>query len=255
MSLIRIASLAPSSTEIVYALGAGDELVCATSYCDYPEDARHKTKIGGWLNPDLKKLRELQPDVVLTSNFLQNNLVKLLRAQGFNVVHVDPRTLEQVLESFVAVGESIGRTEEGRRLVERISSELEGIRQTTRDTRHKTKVYVEEWNEPPTVSGNWVPDIVKTAGGVSLIESGVVSRPVTLEEVVDFEPDVMIVSWCGFGEDVALDEIQRRTGWEGVKAVRNKNVHVFDDALLNRPGPRLVEAAKKIYDLCSAATQ
>jgi iron complex transport system substrate-binding protein len=107
----------------------------------------------------------------------------------------------------------------------------------------RPKVYVEEWHRPPTVSGNWVPELVNIAGGQSLIGKGIVSRQVDLNEIVGWNPDIIILSWCGFGMKANVNEVKMREGWQYINAIKNDKVFVMDDSLLNRPGPRLADGA------------
>jgi len=237
---MRIVSLSPSITELLFALGLDEELVGVTRYCDYPLAANAKPKMGGWIDVDLVKVRSANPDVVFTSTIVQERLAKELSEQGLNVLHTDPRTLQSVFDSFVAIGKIVGKPNEAEELVAYMKSELEKL------TRQNVKIYVEEW--PMTVSCNWVPDLVEFAG-ISMGKSGEISHSITTEEIRKFDPDIIVVSWCGVSTRVPKEKITEREGWNELKAVKNNKVFVIDDSLLNRPGPRLIEGAKLLADL------
>lgn len=244
---MRIISLAPSNTEIIFALGSGKELVGVTRFCDYPKEAKSIEKIGGWLDINFDKILELKPDLVISSNFLQKEFVSRLEREGINIVHVDPRTLNDVFESIIFIGRKIGKIHEAKQVVNNMKKEIKTIKKLVRDL-NKKRVYVEEWHRPPTVSGNWVPDIVNTAGGISLINSGEISRKVSLEELEEFDPDFMVISWCGFGT-LNMKKFVFSRGWNKLRVVKNNLIHIINDSYLNRPSPRLVKGLKELVNI------
>lgn len=241
---MRIVSLAPAVTELLFALGLNEELVGVTKYCDTPA-AELKPKMGGWMDIDFERVLAQKPDMVFTQTIVQQKVREQALSLGLNVIHTDPRSLSQVLESFKFIGNIVGRKKESLELAEKMKSDLGGLQ----TTHHKQpdKVYVEEW--PSTVSGNWVPDLLECIGSVGLGKSDELSKKVSLAEVKSFDPDLIVLSWCGFGTRVSLDKITKRAGWECLRAVKEKRVFVIDDSLLNRPGPRLVDGARVLVQL------
>jgi len=238
---MRIISLAPSVTEILFALGLDDEIVGVTKYCDFPAAAELKPKIGGWMDIDFERVIAAKPDIVFTSTIVQQKVLEQGKALGLNMVHTDPRMLQQIFESIIFVGSLVGRKKEAQALVENMQSDLEEIKVEARN-KPKVKVYVEEW--PMTVSCNWVPDLIEIAGGISLGKSGELSRKITTEDVKKFDPEVIVISWCGFGQRVLTEKITERQGWNELTALKNNKIFVVDDSLFNRPGPRIVEGAR-----------
>lgn len=239
---MRIVSLSPSITELLFALGFDEEIVGVTKYCDFPDKAKSKPKMGGWSDSDLVKVRAANPDIVFTSTVVQQSVYDNAQMLGLNIVHVDPRTLKQVLDSFVYIGGLVGRGKDAEDLVTHLHGEFEKLRMPP-----KVKIYVEEW--PLTVSCNWVPDIVEIAGGISLGKGGVLSHPITREDIEKFDPDIIIISWCGVSIRVPKEKIIERPGWKDLRAVQNDKIFIIDDSLLNRPGPRLLEGAQLLSDL------
>ncbi|MEM3154421.1 MAG: cobalamin-binding protein [Candidatus Woesearchaeota archaeon] len=239
---MRVVSLSPSITELLFALGLDAEIVGVTKFCDYPLAATTKQKMGGWVDVDLVKVRLAKPDIVFTSTIVQEKLASELQAIGLNVLHTDPRTLQSVFDSFVAVGRCVDKTLEADNLVAGMQDVLAKLKKPP-----KVKVYVEEW--PMTVSCNWVPDIVELVGGISMGKSGIVSHTITTEDVKKFDPDIIVISWCGVSTRVPKEKITERVGWRDLRAVKNNKVFVIDDTLLNRPGPRLIEGAKLLASL------
>ncbi len=239
---MRIVSLSPSITELLFALGLDSEIVGVTKYCDFPEKAKSKPKMGGWSDSDLVRVRAANPDIVFTTTVVQESVYDNAKMLGLNIVHSDPRTLKQVLESFIYIGSLVGKGKEAEDLVTHLNAEFEKLR-----TPPKVKIYVEEW--PLTVSCNWVPDLVEIAGGISLGKSGELSHPVTTEDIKKFDPDIIVISWCGVSIRVPKEKIIERPGWKDFRAVKNDKVFIIDDSLLNRPGPRLIEGAKLLSSL------
>jgi iron complex transport system substrate-binding protein len=254
---MRIVSLAPSNTEILYALGCEDMIVACTRFCDYPEDAKKKPRIGGWLDVNDDLVAQYKPDVVMTSTFVQDKIVERYQKKGIALFHTDPKTLGQVYESILAIGNLVGRVEKSQNIVDSMKKEFLRIGKNNLEKTigektkidngsREAKIYCEEWHKPPTVSGNWVPGVIERAGGISLCPEGKVSYPVALEEVSEFDPDLIIISICGMGAKASPELIAKREGWNGLRAVKEGKIFVIDDSLLNRPGPRLVDGAELI---------
>jgi iron complex transport system substrate-binding protein len=236
---MKIVSLAPSNTEILYRLGAEDFIVATTSLCDYPEEAIEKPSVGGWTNPDLEKIEEIEPDLVLASDDLQDEIVEKLEEKNIEVVQVKPHSLEEVFESIELLGKVVGKEREASKLVENMKKEIEKV------DLEGARIYCEEWMDPPMVSGNWISDLIQEAGGNYFIDGGR-SREFKTEKLREFDPEYIFLNVCGAGENIDSSKVLERDKWQEVRAVREKNVYILDDALLNRPGPRLVKGLKEI---------
>lgn len=239
---MNIVSLAPSNTEILFELGAGDQVTGTTSLCDFPDEAVEKPSVGGWTNPRVDRLEELEPDLVIASDDLQDGAVERVREAGFEVLQVKPHSLDEVFESIKEIGERIDKQEEADHLVNQMKSELKEI-----NLENSPRIYCEEWMDPPMVSGNWIPGLIRRIGGEYFVEEGR-SRKFDLEDLKKFDPEYIFLNVCGAGNNLSPDEIMKRDEWQEITAVKNEDVYVMDDALLNRPAPRLVEAAKKIAE-------
>lgn len=251
----RIVSLAPSNTEIIYGLKADGSLVAVTRYCDFPDEARKKPRIGGWLDINDDLVKSYSPDLLLTSTFVQNKITDRYKNSKMNIIAVMPTTLKGVFDSIEKIGKLIGKEKEATDLVDSIKNKFNEIQNKIKQSKHKPRIYVEEWHKPPTVSGNWVPTIVRMAGGdYGLIKAGVHSKEVTTEQIQKYDPEVIVISICGMADKAPKEWITKREGWQNLSAVRNNKVYVFDDSWLNRPGPRLTvgleNLAKVIHPEC-----
>lgn len=239
---MRIISLAPSNTEILYRIGAGNQIVATTSLCDHPEEAAKKPSIGGWTNPSIERVKEFNPDLVVASDDLQDNAVEKIRHEDFPVLQVKPHTLEQVYNSWRKIGKALGREENAEKLVKEVKRELEKFR-----LEDSPRIYCEEWMDPSMVSGNWIPDLIRKIGGDYFIEKGR-SRKFEVEKLKNFNPEYIFLNICGAGENLEKKQILNRKDWEDISAVKNQNIYVLDDSYLNRPGPRILEGAKRIKE-------
>lgn len=243
---MRILSLAPSNTEILYALGVGDAVVGTTAYCDWPAAARMQPKVGGWtaVYPDL--LDRFSPDLIVTSLFVPPEIRPLMAERPKLFCHVEPHTLEGVYASIAMIGERIGRRMQATELIGRMRTELDALR-IEHLHRPRIRVYIEEWASPPMASGNWIPEVAATVGiDQVVVRAGEWSRAFALTDLETADPHAIVLSICGSGDRVPTQQVVSRLGWGTLRAVREGRIAVIDDSLLNRPGPRLPAGARAL---------
>lgn len=234
----RIISLAPSNTEILFALGLGDEVVAVTMYCDYPPEALDKEKVGDYYGPDIEKIVALQPDLVLATDFHRFDLIPALEQQGFAVFAVAPQTLDDVLESIERIGEIAGKEAEASQLVYEMTSKIEAAEEQTRDLGQKPGVFYMTWHDPMWTIGRdtWIDDLINIAGGVNIFsENFEGGAMVQIEWVVLHNPEVVIAS------EWSYDWAMNATELASISASQTGRIHTFDDDLAQRPGPRLLQ--------------
>lgn len=250
---MRIISLSPSTTEILFAIGAGKMIVANTYFCDYPESAKNIPKVGSFSNVDDERIADFKPDLMITSTFVQNqSRIKYLKS-SFKHLHLDPRSLNDIYENILTVGAAVSKVSNAKKLVAKMKKKEKILRKALRlrsGLPHRSRIYVEEWFEPPMGSGNWVPDIVSIAGGrYDLIPKGEISQQIPLEKIKKYDPEIIFVSYCGFKDKSDPEKILKREGWQNLTAVKKKRVYPINDDLLNRPGPRVLDAAHQIQKL------
>lgn len=277
---MRICSLLPSATEIVYALGLGDSLLGVSHECDYPPEARAKRRVvrskfdpaqltsqeidrlvretvssGGRIYEiDLDALQEIRPDLVITqalcdvcavsSEDVQRAVVMLDMPP--QVLSLDPKGLGDVLDDIQRVGEHAGRKTEARRVVAALRRRIEAVRARAAGASVRPRVACVEWLDPLIVAGHWVPEMVHLAGGEDVLAShGRPSRRATLQELVDCAPDILLLMPCGMDVDRAEREflaLKDLADWQAIPAVRRGQVYALDACgLFSRSGPRLVD--------------
>ncbi|HVW66811.1 MAG TPA: cobalamin-binding protein [Candidatus Peribacteraceae bacterium] len=245
---MRIVSLSPASTEILFALGHGSEIAATDQFSDNPEAAKRIPHLNGHTDIVIEDIAAHHPDIILTETVVQEKLATMLKQRGFPVFHQDPRTLGAVFDAIHALGVLTDDEDRSRAFIRSLKNEMDGIRMRSKLLPKKPKVYCEEWLNPPMVSGNWVPELVTLAGAIPFpIKPGELSREVTFQEVAAFDPDLIVLSWCGAGAKQSAEPLFNRAGWQELRAVREKRVKVIDDSLLNRPGPRLLDGARMLY--------
>jgi iron complex transport system substrate-binding protein len=244
----RIVSLAPSLTETVYALGLQDHLVGDTDYCDYPEDAQKKTKVGGAINPNLEEIATLRPDLVLMTKSLNRlDTVHALDTLGIPTYATDPHTVEDIVTSTKRLADVLGAPEAGATLGLNLERQLNGLKQRLASFAPR-RVFFIVWPEPLMSIGKdtFIADALRWAGAVSIVDSAQSWPEVNLEEVVKLQPDYLVVA-TGHGENLAhdLEAYSTLPGWRLLEALRNGRVAVISDAV-NRPAPRIISAIEEL---------
>ena len=234
----RIISLAPSNTEILFALGLGDRVAGVTAYCDYPPQALDKEKVGDYYGPDIEKIIALQPDLILATDFHRFDLIPALEEHGLTVFAVAPQTLDDVLESIQRIGEITGKEAEASELVNGMKGKITEIEEQTKTLEQKPSVFYMTWHDPMWTIGRntWIDDLINIAGGANIFsqyfESGAM---VEIEWVVFLNPEIIITSEWSY--DWALNATELAT----TDASQTERIYTFDDDLIQRPSPRLIQ--------------
>lgn len=286
----RIVSMLASGTELVCALGLGDQLVGRSHECDYPAWVKRLPEVshptfdieGSSLEIDQRvrerlhrgeplyeveeaRIAELAPDVIITqthcevcavspADFAHKVPAKVEREQ---VVALSTGTLDAILEGFVAVARVLGKPEQGEALVRSLRARLAAIAEQTR-ALHKPSVVCLEWIQPAFAMGNWGPELVEVAGGKNLLGTpGVHSTTTPWSALRAADPDVLVVAPCGFGLERTLREmplLAEEPGWQELRAVRTGRVYVADGNLyFNRSGPTLFDSPQILAEILHPA--
>lgn len=255
---MRVVSHTCSNTEIVCALGCAQLLVGVDDDSDFPADAvAGLPKLGRDLELDVAQVRALRPDLVLTSLTVPGHerIVGQLRATGFSILVIDPRSLADVFASVETIADALGCPARGRELARRMREAMPPIQ--PRGAR--PKLLVEWWPKPVIAPAHesWVTDLIGLAGGCNPWgETAGKSVQVSDPAATAASPDAIVMSWCGVKEDkYRADVVLRRPGWERVPAVARRCIYPVTEAFLGRPGPRLVkgyQALRRIVAECGS---
>ncbi len=244
----RIVSLSPNYTELVYALGAQDQLVGRTGACDYPPEVESIPVVGSYANPNWEKLIAAGPNLVLTADFQDQRMPDLLHKKGIDVYCNDVHSIVQLLEMIQEVADKIDKSEAGRLLVEKMNSELAAITADAEQRSHKPRVLVVVWPNPMCVVGGhtFIADAIKKAGGINVTDEIAESYVnISPEKLIQWQPEIILFPQMKTG--ISADLLLNYPGLENVPAIKNKRIitEVSGDEIF-RPGPRLVNGVGKL---------
>jgi iron complex transport system substrate-binding protein len=246
----RYVSLAPATTEILFALGLDEEIVGVSSHCDYPPAARTKDKIGGFSQPNIEKIISLRPDIIFATGLEQSPAVAKLRQLGLEVLVSDPANMEELFASIKDIGRLASREKEAEALAAKMRSAIEALaaKVSLIPLRKRPRVFVEIWRDPLMTAGksSFIDELITLAGGKNVAscvtKSYVYFSP---EDVISRNPQCIILA---YREEGAAGNIRSRLGWDKILAVKNNSIYAdIDPDLLLRPGPRLVEGLEELY--------
>jgi iron complex transport system substrate-binding protein len=276
---MRICSLLPAATEILFALGLGDDVVAVSHECDYPPAALSKprmtsssvdpdlmssreidelvaktlTQAGSTYHIDMHVLRTTQPDVIITQELcavcaVEGTEVRRAAAQlnpPSRILTLEPTRVADVVGCIRAVGEEVGASDRAEVLAEALAARIEVVRVATADLA-RPRVFCLEWLDPPWVAGHWMPEVVQIAGGSDVLgPAGEPSRRVSWAEVAAAAPDAVILMPCGFGVERTIAELPVLWTIPEIRRipafVRGEVYAVDGSSYFNRPGPRIVD--------------
>ena len=245
---VRLVSLAPSLTEVVFALGRGDWLVGVSDFCDYPPPARTLPRVGGILAPNLERILQARPGLVLVTaegNSMEG--VTPLTRLGLAVFMVRPEGIQGVLDSIALLGRALQAEARASVLAGEIRQQLGRVRDRVQD-RGRPRVLYLLWANPlmAAAPGTYIHDLIETAGGRNVVQDRTVPYPrIGWEQVLAWAPEVIVLPEHREGEPQALPaEMQR--AWRGVPAVRANRVVSLPSDPIHRPGPRIVEGVERL---------
>ena len=238
---MTIISTAPSITEILFALGVGDQIAGVDASSNYPAEANDIEKIGDYSGFDIEKVIGLNPDIVFAGNGLQNEQILPLTDAGINVVSVEPTYYEDIAQSILLIGEQIGKTEEAQVLIDEIDAVAAEVSAKSAEmAEHPTVYYAMTIGDSgywTSGQGSFINSVIEMAGGTCVTaNSDVEWMEFSSEDLVAADPDVLIVSSWIAEEDLLADPVM-----SGLSAVINGNYLYISDDLINRPGPRITE--------------
>ena len=274
--VMRIASLLPSATEIAFALGLGDQVVAVSHECDYPPEAakrpvltksafHHKIhrsvevdqeveKLGGDIYEiDEKLLERLQPDLILTQELCAVCAVSYTKVKeaarvleaGTKIISLEPTSLEEIVDNILLVGKTTRKLERAQELGSQLLSRIHAVKSKTRNLRSTPRVFFMEWLKPPWAGGHLIPQMIDYAGGVDALGGiGKPSHRIEWSEVLDYQPEIIVLSPCGFdlnGVLGELHELESYLGWDKIPAYKSHCIYAVNaSAYFSRPGPRIV---------------
>jgi len=282
-NLLRIASLLPSTTEILYALGLEENIIGITHECDFPKSIQNKPHLtssrishetmssaeidhavrsqldghGSIYDLNEKLLAELKPDLILTQELCEVCAVSYKTVQkaakmfvaDAKVVSLEPNTIGDIFENIKTVGELCGAREKAEKVVANLENRLTKVREKSENLKKRPRVFMLEWLEPPFAPGHWTPEQVEIAGGQCLLgKAGEKSQTTTFEKIFGEQPEILVLIPCGYyTKDIVRQLVQTKfpSNWRELAAVKNDNVWAMDaSAFFSRPAPRVVDGTE-----------
>lgn len=279
---MRIVSLLPSSTEILFAIGAGQHLVGVTHECDYPDEAKALPALTSSALPsatgsaeidrhvraslhagsslyhlDAHLLERLAPDLIVTQELCEvcavsyrivDRAAKRLTGDP-RIISLEPSSLEDVFANIALLGELTACSDGAQRLLASLRERVAILQSSANACTQRPRMLVLEWTDPPMSGGHWTPGLVELAGAQPVLgHSGANSQRLSWEAIAQADPDAIVVGPCGFDLEkthAALSDLERCEAWTSLRAYRDGHVFPIDgNAYLNRPGPRLVDTAE-----------
>jgi len=233
----RIVSLAPSNTEILFALGLGDKVVGVTDWCDYPPEALEKEKVGSYDTPDIEKIVALNPDLVLVAYGTTMDVINNLVGLGLTVFGIKSTDLDDVLNDIRTVGNITGKKAEANALTSEMESRIEAVTDESSELEERPRVFYIVWHDPLWTAGSetFIHELIEKGGGVNICQDITGYTLISIEEVVARNPEVIITSEWSF------EWAQGETLLQDTNASQEGRIYQGDDDLVQRPGPRLVE--------------
>ena len=280
---MRVVTLLPSATETLFALGT--EPVGVSHSCDHPPaarelptltstvvdhagrdaadiDAQMQSVDGAVYDLDVDRLAALDPDLVVTQATCDicavdagavHEAVRTLGSEP-GILTLDPHAFTDVLDDVTRIGTAVDRPDVAATLRAQLSDRVDRVREQARvavEASGRPRVAVLDWTDPPIRAGHWVRDMVEIAGGDAAFQPDGASEPVAWHDLRAFDPEVLVVSPCGFDRDRAVttvDDLSSRPGWETITAVEDDRVYAVDgNALFNRPSHRLVDSLEALF--------
>ena len=235
----RIASLQPSATVILAAVGELDRVVACTKYCAdvVPEiTSSSRTILADSWTANAEQILACRPDLLIASVPYQEKAVIEILKSGVRFLGFAPKTLADIYTDIAIIAGAVGASECGEEVIARMRKRIEQVRARTAGLA-RPRVFCEEWGKPLIASQAWVAELVEAAGGEFLGEPG---RQISAEEVARLDPDILIAAWCGAGDRVPLEKIVAQRNWQATRAAQTSNVYCIRDEHLNTPAPTLL---------------
>ena len=245
----RIVSLAPSNTEILFALGLGDKIVGVTDYCNYPPEALNKTKVGGYSTINIERVVALKPDLVVAAYGNGEETIEVLKKLNLTVVALNPKNISDIKKNIELLSKITGTEKNASKLIDKMNTKIEWVKSRVKN-KGRIKVAHVLWHDPIWVSGKntFIDEVISIAGGENVFNfEG--WKIVGIEDLIEKNPEVIIVSsgsGMGGGRNVVYEWVISDGRLKGINAVKNGRVYIVDADIISRPSYRIADAIEII---------
>ena len=243
-----IVALSPSAAEILFTIGAGDQVSAVSEFTDYPAEAKSKPVVGGFDGKTLsiETIMSYKPDLVYLTEGMHNFLISTLESNGIAYYISKGESIASVENEILEVGKITGHEKEAKKVVDDMQKKLDKV---AKKAGSPVKVYYEVWNAPYMSVGStsFIDDVIAKAGGENIFHELSDAYPMVSEEaIISREPAVILVP---SSTGLAASAVGLRNGWADIPAVKNARVYVVDDNVYTRPGPRIADVVVELSEL------
>ncbi|WP_134682519.1 cobalamin-binding protein [Brevibacillus migulae] len=252
---MRIVSICPSNTEILYYLGLGEYVVGLDDHSDWPLEWQHLPKVGPDLTIDMDKVESLQPDLVIASLSVPGMEKNIAALQERNIPHIilNPSRIGDIPDDIRTVGRATGYEDRAEQLARHFTDRIAELREATSSRTHRPKLYWEWWPDPIYTPGreNWLSDVSEIAGARNIFDDYAVANvKATRDMVLERDPDHICIVWCGIElRRIKPKMITERPEWQEMTAIKAGQVHLLEEGLYCRPSPRILDGLEKLIAL------
>jgi len=246
----RIISLAPSNTEILFALGLGDRIVGVTDYDNYPPEAKTKPSVGEYVNPNIEGIVAMNPDLILGTEAQSAEYYQQIESRGLKIVAISPKTFDEVLDSITLIGKITGADKAAAALTASMEKRIKAVTDKTSklSEAQKPSVFYILWDDPLMTAGKgtFTDEMITKAGGVNIFGDLESYPTVSLENVLAADPQIMVAGvGTNEGEQEPFQFITGEARLQDTSARQNNRVYSINMDIVSRPGPRIVDALEQ----------
>jgi iron complex transport system substrate-binding protein len=248
----KVVSLVPATTEILFAIGAGEKVIGLTEFCNYPEETKDVEKIGGFsgASVSIEKIILLQPDIVFVSADMHFRIIDLLNQVGIKSFSLEPKNMEDIFSSITMIGQLTDCEDGAFKTILQMKKKIEQAKVLSM-MKEKVSVFWEIWNNPLMTSGanTFINEAIELSGGKNIFDDVASSWPeVSTEQVIMRNPK-WIMSDNTYGMNITQEALRQRPGWSMIDAVRNNRIGMINADMIMRAGPRLADAILQMAEL------
>lgn len=264
-----IVALSPAATEILFAVGAGDQVAAVSDFTDYPPEAAEKPVVGGFDGKTLsmEKILSYKPDLVYMSDVMHNYMIEQLNSYGIKYYLSTANSIAGVEKEILDIGEITGHTEQAKKVVSQMEEKIQSLNYPHRNADYQNgsadyqtgsenypaggapKLYYEVWNVPYMSAGaqSFINDVISAAGAQNIFSDVNDAYPIVSEEsIISRQPEIIIIP---ASSGVSVDDIKQRAGWQTIPAVQNNKIYIIDDNIYTRPGPRIADVVQELANI------
>lgn len=248
----KIISLSPQTTENLFAVGAGDEVIGVTTYADYPEEATKVDKIGTITEPNIEKIVSMEPDLVIAASVNKQETIDRLKELNIKVAGFEANSVDTALENIKKIGKITGNQKNAEQVTANMNVKIADIKDLVDKklaNNDRPKVFYELWSDPLYTAGvdNFIDNLIHTAGGFNIGRLAETQWPeFSLEKLLVEDPEVYISTPHSAEMKVSKESIKDRDRFKDITAIKNDRVYIIDENIINRASPRLLEGLSQL---------